>query len=58
MRTSKYKISSETEHAETLGVSPAKLSMIMSGKQKPDIPFIKAPHAKLNLPADFILKNI
>jgi HTH-type transcriptional regulator/antitoxin HigA len=44
--------------AETLGVSPVKLSMILSGKQKPDIPFIKALHKKLNVSADFILEHI
>jgi HTH-type transcriptional regulator/antitoxin HigA len=44
--------------AETLGVSPVKLSMILSGKQKPDIPFIKALHQKLNVSADFILEHI
>jgi len=44
--------------AETLGVSPVKLSMILSGKQKPDIPFIKALHTKLKVPADFILEHI
>jgi HTH-type transcriptional regulator/antitoxin HigA len=44
--------------AKTLGVSGAKLSLILNGKQKPDIPFIKAVHTKLNVPADFILQHI
>jgi HTH-type transcriptional regulator/antitoxin HigA len=44
--------------AATLGVSNTKLSMILNGKQKPDIPFIKAVHTKLNVPADFILEHI
>lgn len=44
--------------AETLGVSGAKLSLILNGKQKPDIPFIKAVYTKLNVPADFILTHI
>jgi HTH-type transcriptional regulator/antitoxin HigA len=44
--------------AKTLGMSDAKLSLILSGKQKPDIPFIKAVHTKLNIPADFILQHI
>ncbi|NIJ55282.1 helix-turn-helix domain-containing protein [Dyadobacter arcticus] len=44
--------------AKTLGVSDAKLSLIMNGKQKPDIPFIKAVHTKLNVSADFILQHI
>lgn len=44
--------------AETLGVSPVKLSMILRGKQKPDIAFIKALHTKLKVPAEFILEHI
>ena len=44
--------------AKTLGVSGTKLSLILNGKQKPDISFIKAVHTKLNVPADFILKHI
>lgn len=44
--------------AATLGVSNTKLSMILNGKQKPDIPFIKAVHTKLNVSADFILQHI
>ncbi|WP_138480787.1 helix-turn-helix domain-containing protein [Dyadobacter bucti] len=44
--------------AENLGVSTVKLSMILNGKQKPDIPFIKALHKKLLIPADFILEHI
>ncbi|MFN8346613.1 MAG: helix-turn-helix domain-containing protein [Spirosomataceae bacterium] len=44
--------------AKTLGVSDAKLSLILSGKQKPDIPFIKAVHTKLNVSADFILQHV
>lgn len=44
--------------AVTLGVSNTKLSMILNGKQKPDIPFIKAVHTKLDVPADFILQHI
>ena len=44
--------------AETLGVSPVKLSMILRGKQKPDISFIKALHTKLKVPAEFILAHI
>lgn len=44
--------------ADTLGISPAKLSMILNGKQKPDIAFIKAVYQKLNVPAEFILENL
>lgn len=41
--------------AQLLGVSDAKFSMIMSGKQKPDIYFIKAIHDKLQVDANLIL---
>ena len=44
--------------AKLLGVSEAKLSLIMSGKQKPDIYFVKALHEKLNLDANQILKAV
>ena len=44
--------------ARLLGVSEAKLSLIMSGKQKPDIYFIKALHEKLNLDANQILQAV
>ncbi|MCF2506274.1 helix-turn-helix domain-containing protein [Dyadobacter sp. CY107] len=44
--------------AEKLGVSNAKLSLIMNGKQRPDVPFIKAVHTELDIPADFILQHI
>ena len=44
--------------AKLLGVSEAKLSLIMSGKQKPDIYFIKALHEKLNLDANHILQAV
>ena len=44
--------------AKLLGVSDAKFSMIMNGKQKPDIYFIKAIHHKLQVNAEQILHAI
>ncbi|HTE31579.1 MAG TPA: hypothetical protein VK666_14455 [Chryseolinea sp.] len=44
--------------AKLLGVSDAKFSMIMNGKQKPDIYFIKAIHDKLHINAEQILQAI
>jgi HTH-type transcriptional regulator/antitoxin HigA len=44
--------------ARLLGVSEAKLSLIMSGKQKPDIYFVKALHEKLKLDANQILQAV
>lgn len=48
----------QTELAKELGVSDTKLSMIMHGRQQPDVKFIKAVHTKLNVSADFLLKHI
>lgn len=44
--------------AQLLGVSEAKFSLILNGKQKPDIYFIKAIHSKLNLDGNQILEAI
>jgi len=44
--------------AKLLGVSEAKFSLIMNGKQKPDIYFVKALHNKLNLDANQILQAV
>ena len=44
--------------AKLLGVSDAKFSMIMNGRQKPDIYFIKAVHVKLKVDANRILQAI
>jgi HTH-type transcriptional regulator/antitoxin HigA len=44
--------------AKLLGVSDTKFSMIMNGKQKPDIYFIKAIHDKLKVNAEQILHAI
>jgi antitoxin component HigA of HigAB toxin-antitoxin module len=43
--------------AEKLNVSNAKLSLIMNGKQKPDIDFLKAVHSQLHVDAEFILEH-
>jgi HTH-type transcriptional regulator/antitoxin HigA len=44
--------------AKLLGVSDAKFSMIMTGKQRPDVYFIKAIHDKLKVDANLILKAL
>lgn len=43
--------------AEKLNVSTAKLSLIMNGKQKPDVEFLKAVYTELGVDADFILQH-
>ena len=44
--------------AQALGVSEAKLSLIISGRQKPDIILLKAMHEKLGIDGNFILEVI
>ena len=44
--------------AQLLGVSNAKFSLIMNGKQRPDILFVKAAHEKLQLDANLILRAL
>ncbi len=47
---------SQTTLAEKLGFSPSKVSEILSGKRKPDVPFLKRILQKPQNDADFILK--
>lgn len=47
----------QTDLAKTLKVSDSKLSLILSGKQKPDVPFLKALYLELHIPADFLLMH-
>ena len=44
--------------AKRLKVSDAKLSLIMNGKQKPDVDFLKAVYTELKIDAAFILEHI
>ena len=43
--------------AKKLKISDAKLSLIMNGKQRPDIEFLKAVYSELNVDAAFILEH-
>ncbi|MDQ1085864.1 type II toxin-antitoxin system HigA family antitoxin [Siphonobacter sp. SORGH_AS_1065] len=43
--------------AQTLGMSQAKLSLIINGRQKPDVEFLKALHEKLAISGDFLLEH-
>jgi HTH-type transcriptional regulator/antitoxin HigA len=47
----------QKELAKKLKVSDTKLSLIMNGKQKPGIDFLKAIHTELDIDADFILEH-
>lgn len=44
--------------AQLLGISEAKFSLIMNGKQKPDIYFLKAVREKLNVDANLLLEAV
>ncbi|MDO3640640.1 helix-turn-helix domain-containing protein [Mucilaginibacter sp. L3T2-6] len=48
----------QKELAKKLNVSDAKLSLIMNGKQKPGVDFLKAVRKELKIDADFILEHV
>ncbi len=43
--------------AEELGLGKSKLSEILSGKRKPDVPFLKGLHKILKIDANFLLEH-
>lgn len=43
--------------AKLLGTGEAKLSQILSGKRKPDVPFLKAVYQKLKIDPGFLLEH-
>ncbi|MBE9583347.1 helix-turn-helix transcriptional regulator [Mucilaginibacter sp. JRF] len=43
--------------AQKLNISDSKLSLIMNGKQKPGVDFLKAVHAQLHIDANFLLEH-
>jgi HTH-type transcriptional regulator/antitoxin HigA len=47
----------QLELAKKLKISQAKLSLILNGKQKPDLDFLKQVHKELKIDAEFILEN-
>ena len=44
--------------ADTLGIGKPKLSEILTGKRKPDVPLIKALYKNLNIDPAFFLDPI
>jgi HTH-type transcriptional regulator / antitoxin HigA len=48
----------QKELARKLGLSDAKLSLILSGKQKPDVAFLKAVHKELSIDANQLLELV
>ena|ERR1035437_3190005 len=49
---------SQAKLANQLGIGKPKLSQILTGKRKPDVPFLKAIYNKLNLDPKFILDHV
>jgi antitoxin component HigA of HigAB toxin-antitoxin module len=49
---------SQAKLADRLGVGKPKLSQILTGKRKPDVPFLKALYRKLNLDPKIILDYV
>lgn len=47
----------QNELAKKLNISEAKLSLILNGKQKPDVAFLKNIYKELQITADFILEH-
>lgn len=43
--------------AEELGLGKSKVSEILSGKRKPDVPFLKGLHKVLKIDANFLLEH-
>ena len=48
----------QTQLAKKLHVSDTKLSLIMSGKQKPDVSFLKVVHKELQIDANILLEAV
>ncbi len=48
----------QTQLARKLHISDAKLSLIMSGKQRPDVSFLKAVHKELQIDANILLEAV
>ncbi len=43
--------------ADELGIGKSKVSEILSGKRKPDVPFLQGVHKLLKIDADFLLTH-
>lgn len=48
---------SQARLADRLGIGKSKLSEILNGKRKPDIPFLKALYQVLKIDAGFLLEH-
>ncbi|ANH81744.1 hypothetical protein A8C56_12815 [Niabella ginsenosidivorans] len=44
--------------SKMLNIGTSKLSQILNGKRKPDVPFLKAVHEKLNIDGNLLLEKV
>jgi transcriptional regulator with XRE-family HTH domain len=44
--------------SKTLNIGTAKLSQLLNDKRKPDVPFLKAIHEKLNIDGNLLLERV
>jgi len=48
----------QTKLASEIGIGQSKVSEILSGKRKPDLPFLKGVHKVLKIDASFLLEHV
>ena len=48
----------QTKLASEIGIGQSKVSEILSGKRKPDLPFLKGVHKGLKIDASFLLEHV
>ena len=48
----------QTKLAAAIGLRQSKVSEILSGKRKPDLPFLKGVHKVLKIDANFLLEHV
>ena len=48
----------QTKLAAEIGLQQSKVSEILSGKRKPDLPFLKGVHKVLKIDANFLLEHV
>ena len=47
----------QTKLAAEIGIGQSKVSEILSGKRRPDLPFLRGVHKILKIDAEFLLKH-
>jgi|SRR5579863_7238150 len=47
----------QTQLAKSMGLAKSKVSEVLAGKRKPDLPFLKGLHKVLKIDAEFLLEH-